>query len=130
MDERKMYVREDDAMGCEECFEDYLDDGAILPAHLHIHKELDAGICGLCGYVLDPTMSGYAEQLAKVLRDAAALARHTNHIDAERAFRAENRPDTANVGVLVNDLREATRAILAMAEKLTDAGVDKSALDL
>lgn len=129
MDEREMWVFEDDVMGCSECYEDRLDDRAILPPHEQPHKQMDAGICGMCGYVLDPTMSGYAEQLAEVLRDAHALARHTNHINADRAFAAEGRPN-ANVGVLCDDLLEATRAILAMGEALTNAGVDKSDLSV
>lgn len=128
MDEREMWVFEDDVMGCSECYEDRLDDCAILPAHEQPHKQMDAGICGMCGYVLDPTMSGYAEQLAERLRDAVSVLRRTPLWVAGDSIRAEGREGDA--GGLYEDVQEATRALLAMAERLTEFGVDKSDLSV
>lgn len=123
-----MWVFENDAMGCSECYEDELRDDAVLPPHLQPHKRLSAGICGMCGYVLDPTALGYAEQIAERLRDAAAVLRHVSLNDGDRALRVEGRDSYS--AALPDDLREATQAILAMGAKLNDAGVDRADLGL
>lgn len=128
----KMYVREDDAMGCEDCFKEYLDDGAVLPAHLHIHCEVDAGICGYCGYVLDPTIVGAAEEAAERVLDAVSVIRRVSIAEGERAIADERpqRPEWCGMAALSDDLREAAALVRKMAGALDSAGVDKPQLDL
>lgn len=132
MDEREIWVFEDDTMGCSECYEDRLDESAILPPHEQPHKQLDAGICESCGYVLDPSLAGQMRPLVERLLDAAVIMRYVPHTQGDLAMRTERPQRHGEHGVagLSDDLRSAADALAKMAGRLSDAGVDKTDLCL
>lgn len=133
IDEREIWVFEDDVMGCSECYEDRLDDRAILPPHMQPHMQMSAGICGMCGYVLDPSIGGLANEIAERMLDAAAVARYISLSDGESAL-CNERPQRVDEGFtfapLSDDLRAAAQSVREMGRLLADADVDRKALNL